>query len=441
MQLTCDCPVTRNISVTFTEVSPAPINGYTITWKESGSTSIANSKVVTSSPATLENVPVCKNIEINVSIDCGSNQTTTVSHLTYKTCSDTITGSHLGTGYYMYPSYLLELTNSIGTITLNYNTLNKPNKFTVYKGSTIIATSGSSLTNGWVGTAAYAGPWGSSLTSSSTGSFTFEKTDSNCFYSLVVEAFTDVSFTDNFSIGISCPTTVVPQLGITQTSCSAGNGVFRITGSPGTVLSLSIESTEYLTNTSSTSCAGISLAYTTSVGTSASGISNAITAQGIGVAGANNSIYSTMTIPSIGYIDVFTTSIVYNSGIDGSNATITIFEVNGVPEGIVQAICEVPTTGTFNCNNVTEYVTYQATKYSCGSCAVVGSVNGEYVSFPVGVEPVAGRYYIPDVNAAEYGTYVYLLGATGIVTGFAGLIMQNVSSTTCAGACSLSNPV
>jgi hypothetical protein len=72
---------------------------------------------------------------------------------------------------------------------------------------------------------------------------------------------------------------------------------------------------------------------------------------------------------------------------------------------------------------------------------VSAAVNDQYISFPVGITPVPGRYYVPDSTASEYGTYVYLLGATGIVTGFSGLIMQNVSSTTCAGACSLSNPL
>ncbi len=93
----------------------------------------------------------------------------------------------------------------------------RPNRFSVKNESTgaIVATSG------WVGTAAYAGPWGSTLSAATTGTLTFWIVAGN-LYSLQVEAGNGnpaAPATDTWQVTVSCDH---PVSGAITLSCSDG---------------------------------------------------------------------------------------------------------------------------------------------------------------------------------------------------------------------------
>src|SRR5437868_3805393 len=64
------------------------------------------------------------------------------------TCGDTLSGSHTDTGYYMYPYDTLEFSSSPSNtlIQISTNSLNYPNKFSVYDSSGNLI-----VTTGWMG--------------------------------------------------------------------------------------------------------------------------------------------------------------------------------------------------------------------------------------------------------------------------------------------------
>lgn len=134
---TCNCPIVRNVSVVFTGSTPAPSNGYQIGYRKSGSS--ADYTFVTpnptSSPATIPNVPVCENLQILMRSQCDNSQVsadqlTTLNAYPSYVCNDTISGSNTHNGFYTYPDYLLNVQGASNTVTLSYDVINHPNRFT-----------------------------------------------------------------------------------------------------------------------------------------------------------------------------------------------------------------------------------------------------------------------------------------------------------------------
>jgi len=78
-------------------------------------------------------------------------------------CNDFVSGSYAGNDYHIYSP--LFICNDLGTanITFNWVALDRPNRFSLYDSSGLLATSG------WVGTATYPGPWGASLSTANSG--------------------------------------------------------------------------------------------------------------------------------------------------------------------------------------------------------------------------------------------------------------------------------
>ena len=158
---------------------------------------------------------------------------------TNQSCNISKSGSYAGNDYYAYPNQNLS-NNMSEYITFNWNSYDRPNRFTVYD------SVGLRWTSGWVGTASYSGPWGASLSTAQSGS------PNICFLSttgryVLVEAgpaspTTPISDTYDWSITCQglCPSvtptqtytpTVTPSNTITATntptptqgSCNAAN--------------------------------------------------------------------------------------------------------------------------------------------------------------------------------------------------------------------------
>jgi len=78
-------------------------------------------------------------------------------------CNDFISGSYAGNDYHIYENYPICNDLGTGTIQFNWSALDRPNRFNLYDGTGLVATSG------WVGYANYPGPWGLSLSTPTTG--------------------------------------------------------------------------------------------------------------------------------------------------------------------------------------------------------------------------------------------------------------------------------
>jgi hypothetical protein len=135
---TCDCPITKTVTVNFTGSTPAPSNGYIVGYRKAG-TSAAYTYVSpnpTTSPVSIPNVPVCEDIEVVMQSQCDNSQvsaaqTTTITAYTSYECGDIINESHTHSGFYAYPSYLLDVRGASDVISLEVNCDTLPNRFTV----------------------------------------------------------------------------------------------------------------------------------------------------------------------------------------------------------------------------------------------------------------------------------------------------------------------
>lgn len=434
---TCACPITKTVTVNFTGSTPAPSNGYIVGYRKAGSSAAYTyvSPNPTTSPVNITNVPVCEDIEVVMQSQCDNSQvsapqTTTISAYTDYVCGETINTSHTHNGYYAYPDYLLNVQGATDTVTLSYDVIDLPNRFTVYDANGNLV-----VTSGWRGTAAYAGPWGATLSTATTGTISFSK-GSSCFFRLLVESSTNSSTSDAFNVGITCPVVGDPPVPtITYLSCSSGYGSYRIDAPSGTNLKIKLTASGSLTNNSvSGYCARLEGTITSSTGQTDSEQSPIITTTGSASIGGSNSLFVDVTIPGAGYLVINTTLFTINSSASMTSGTLTIFEVNGTAANITQSVCVQNSTGVVSCGSPT-YTNYLATRYVCGSCVQEGADDAYIVAFANGVSVVQGKFYLPDEGSGQAGTYVYLVGAQ--TNDGPGLILQDLSGTTCADACGL----
>lgn len=330
----CGCPITKTLTVNFTGSIPAPSSGYIVKWAIPNGPFNFVSPNPTSSPVTIPNVPACETVTVVMQSQCDNSQvsaeqTTTVAGATLYDCGDTITGSNTHNGFYTYPDYILDVRGATADVSLTYDVIDRPNRFSVYDdlGNLVI-------TSGWRGVAAYSGPWGASLNTTTTGVITFTKASGKCFYKLVVESSTDVSIQDSFTVGVSCPTTsatVIPT--ITYQSCLNGYGSYRIDAPSGTNMKISLSvSGTLLNNSIDGSCTRIFAGIASSTGPDATAVSETLTAYGVGMetsVGANDSLFVSVTVPGSGFFVINTTAIVINSDSNLTTGAFRIFEING----------------------------------------------------------------------------------------------------------------
>jgi hypothetical protein len=130
--------------------------------------------------------------------------------------------------YGNYPSVSVSSSDPTGN-TFYWEALDRPNRFNVYENGSLLATSG------WVGNANYFGPWGSSLSTSSTGTFNFNWTAGSTNREVRVEfggsdPANQIGDGANWQIQCAAPTTTTttttqsqPALWLLQ-GCDTGQG-------------------------------------------------------------------------------------------------------------------------------------------------------------------------------------------------------------------------
>ena len=357
----CTCPITKTMTVNFTGSITPPSSGYIVKWKTaSASTYNIVSPNPTASPVTIYNVPVCEDITVVMQSQCDNSQvsaeqTTSITKATMYACGSSITGSHTHSGYYKYADYILDCTGASGDVSLSVNAIDKPNKFSVYDPfGNLVATSGSPSNSGWLGTASYFGPWGATLNAPSTGTVSF--TPTSCWYKLVVESSTDVSFQDGFSVGVGCIAgSATPTPDIRYLTCSGGYGQYIIEAPVGTTLRVALTATGQLTNVGVNGyCARLEGSITSSTGQSISAWSAPVNGSAGVSIGSSSSLYIDVTIPSAGYLTINTNVMAINSTSSQTTGSIKIISVNGtdvIASNYTQSVCTYNSTGTISCSS------------------------------------------------------------------------------------------
>lgn len=115
-------------------------------------------------------------------------------------CGETITEETVSAGYVDLGLFHLDV-DAADTVDLNWQAMDRPNRFTLYNNGVLVETTG------WRGTAAYGGPWGASLSTASSGTITFDVSGGP--YTLRVEvgnADPDNILSDNFQVEVLCTT-------------------------------------------------------------------------------------------------------------------------------------------------------------------------------------------------------------------------------------------
>ena len=202
----------NKILINFKTCSPAPPGGYKIYYRVGGSSSpyqLAGSFYATPAVFYDDNVAgTC--YEGFMVTDCGDD--VFGNHIPFDTCSSTVTNpdnSSCGTSlnfettdlaYTNLGLFDLHVEGAV-LVKLVYNTLDRPNRFTLYEDGGNIATSG------WKGYAPYIGPWGSSLSTSPTGEMDFHPLPGK-LYQVRIEAGnagpSPYDITDNFLLQVIC---------------------------------------------------------------------------------------------------------------------------------------------------------------------------------------------------------------------------------------------
>lgn len=204
------CPVLKTLSVSFTAPSPIPANGYRVKWRVVGTSTYTTAVgPFVSSPALVTNVPACENVEGTIEAVCGAVFSAVASFVAAKeetfVCGSSVSGTTSSSSFYIYPRKLVDLNGSADSITINYDVATLPNRINVYNSENALV-----VTSGWRGTAAYAGPWGATLSTASTGSINFLKSTAGGdqrWYTINAEHAGHASITDSWSATIACATT------------------------------------------------------------------------------------------------------------------------------------------------------------------------------------------------------------------------------------------
>jgi hypothetical protein len=115
-------------------------------------------------------------------------------------CGSTQSDSYDGTDLHSYDELSLVTTGVTSEMAISWQSFDRPNRFTIKKDGSQI------MTTGWVGTAAYTGPWGTTLSAPTSGTLRFTP-ESGHIYTILVEAGPADSGnpkTDNYQFTITC---------------------------------------------------------------------------------------------------------------------------------------------------------------------------------------------------------------------------------------------
>lgn len=124
-----------------------------------------------------------------------------------------IYGSYQGEDLYVYNDYAITSTTTT-SVSFSWESLDRPNIFSVYD------STGIRYTTGWVGYATYAGPWGASLNTATTGTVTVTFASTTGRYVQVTAGPADPSapLTDVFEWLMNCITTTTTTSTSTSTT-------------------------------------------------------------------------------------------------------------------------------------------------------------------------------------------------------------------------------
>jgi hypothetical protein len=162
--------------------------------------------------------------------------TTTTTTIACYSCGDgNIRFETSSTSNGSYPTKdVCSTSNQCGTFV--YDAIDRPNRFNLYDSSGLIGTSG------WVGYASYAGPWGSSLSVTPNGSFTYQFNSTSGRYVLVeygnADPLNPISDAADWSLTCgTCPTTTTTTTTSTTTTTTTAAPtcyIWESTTCPGT---------------------------------------------------------------------------------------------------------------------------------------------------------------------------------------------------------------
>lgn len=201
------CPLLKTLRVSFTPPTSPPDNGYRVKWRVVGTSTYttATGPFITS-PVEITNIPACENIEGTVEAICGSSYSSVASFTATKetsyVCGNTITGTSSSASYITYPKRLFDLQGSADEVTISYDVSGVPNRFNVYNSEDSLI-----ISSGWKGTANYAGPWGNSLNTLTTGTVSFNKSTAGGdqrWYYVTVEHAGNATTSDAWTATLSC---------------------------------------------------------------------------------------------------------------------------------------------------------------------------------------------------------------------------------------------
>lgn len=202
----------NKIVLYFNKCSPAPAGGYKIFYR------VADTDDPYTAAGTFYNSPAIFYDNVNpagtcyegyIVTDCGND--VMGNHIPFESCgSGTFDNSSCGTTIsintadldYVDLGYYDLFVDGAAGVDLNYETFDRPDKFTVYEDGLPL------ISSGWKGYAPYGGPWGASLSTSLTGTLSFTPVLGKV-YTLRIEVGNagptpPYNISDNFTIDIIC---------------------------------------------------------------------------------------------------------------------------------------------------------------------------------------------------------------------------------------------
>jgi hypothetical protein len=137
-------------------------------------------------------------------------------------CGSTISDSSSSSTFIIYPQKLIDLQSSADLITVNYDVSDVPNRLNIYNSDNALI-----VTSGWRGTAAYPGPWGASISTSPTGTLSFNKSTSGGdqrWYYLTAEHAGNANTSDSWTAQLTCSAAPSPTYAVVPSVTSVNEG-------------------------------------------------------------------------------------------------------------------------------------------------------------------------------------------------------------------------
>lgn len=426
------CPITKTLRVLFTAPQPVPSSGYRIKWRVVGASTYTTAVgPFLSSPATITNVPSCEDIEGTIESSCGGIFSAVVTFTATKeqsfVCGSNFSDSSSSPTFIIYPKKLIDLQGSTDIITINYDAVDLPNRFNIYNSANALI-----VNSGWRGTAAYSGPWGSSLNTSPSGTMSFNKSTSGGdqrWYYLTVEHGGNTNTTDAWNVSIACSAPVIPTYAVTPSVTSVNEGgtvtftVNTTNVANGTTLYYTTAGTATAGDFSDNNISG-SVTINSNTGTITRTISSDSTTEG-----AENFTLSIRTQSTAGTVVATSTTVTIND----TSTTPVVSPTYAISPNVTSVNEGGSVTFTVNTTNVANGTVLY---YTSSGIATAGDFSDNTTSGTVTINSNTGSIIRTIVNdntteGGEYFTLSLRTGSTGgTVVATAAMVTINDTSTT-----------